>query len=208
MEDFFRQLQEFSIVKLLLAGLVIVGLTYYLMYQFLIKEDLNKVTKLSEQVDGLDTQIMQQQRKARELPKLRKKVEELGIQLDRVSRELPEKREIPQLLATVSDLAKSAGLEVSSFKPRGESYRDFYAEVPVDVEVLGRYHQVASFFDEVANLDRIVNIGTIQGKIHTAQESDVALKVNFVATTFRYLDDDERASVQERSGTGSKRRRK
>ena len=208
MEDFFRQLQEFSTVKLIGAAFVVLGLTSYLFYQFGIKDELRKTDELSERLDSVETQIIQQQRKARNLATLRRKVEELDGQLQKVARELPEKREIPQLLATVSDLAKAAGLEVNSFKPRGENFREFYAEVPVDVEVLGSYHEVASFFDEVAQLDRIVNIANISASAQTAATDDVQLRFAFVATTFRYLDDEERARAQEATkGNARKRKR-
>ena len=207
MEHFFRQIEEFSVVKLLGAGVLILGLTAYLYYQLMLKEDLRQVESLSERLDGVETQMLQQQRKARNLPALRRKVEELNIQLARVAQELPERREIPQLLATVSDLARAAGLDVLSFRPRGENYRDFYAEVPVDVEVTGTYHQVASFFDEVANLDRIVNIGNITAVVYTARDADVRLRFSFVATTFRYLDDDERARTQQ-AADGARRGRR
>ena len=84
-------------------------------------------------------------------------------QYKQVMRALPEKEEIPSLLAGISQVGKDAGLEFSSLSsPSRRTRKDFYAEIPVDISVSGSYHQVAVFMDKVANLPRIVNIRNIK----------------------------------------------
>jgi type IV pilus assembly protein PilO len=113
----------------------------------------------------------------------------LGRRLKWAIRQLPNGKELPGLLTDVSSLAKNAGLDVKSFRPGGEVHRAFYAEVPIDLEFTGRYHDIARFFDDVSQLPRIVNIGEMEVKISRENETDTFLAVSGKATTFRFIDD-------------------
>ena len=88
--------------------------------------------------------------------------------------------------------------------------KDFYAEVPVSIAVDGTYHQVATFFDEVGHLSRIVNINQITMKEPVVGDAQVQVKVGCTATTFRYLDEAERAAAAEKAQAeaDTKKRRK
>lgn len=168
-----------------------------------------EIQGLEEEVQTLQTQIVNEQRLANNLSKFRVEVKDLDAKLNFALQELPDKREIPDLLSSISNLARDAGLEVKLFKPRPENIRDFYAEVPVEVSVTGTFHQVATFFDEVGQLSRIVNINNIYLREPVIGPSLVTINADCVATTFRYLDDSERAAMQG-NGTegGGQRRRK
>jgi len=74
---------------------------------------------------------------------------------------LPDKKEIPSLLTSISEAGKEAGLEFLLFQPISEINKDFYAEIPVSIKVAGNYHNVGLFFDNVSRLFRIVNIKDI-----------------------------------------------
>lgn len=122
-----------------------------------------------KQIDALNVQLNKVQA---ELAKTKKNVEKLNfwrtemkkkeVQYKTVMRALPEKEEIPSLLAGVSEAGKDAGLEFLLFQPKPESKKEFYAEIPVDINVSGTYHQVAVFYDKVSKLPRIVNIRNIK----------------------------------------------
>jgi len=120
--------------------------------------------------------------------------------------ELPDNREIPDLLSSISSLARDAGLAVPLFKTEPESFREFYAEVPVSISVEGTYHQIATFFDEVGHLPRIVNINQIIIREPRVGDSQVSVKSECVATTFRYLEETER--IQSADAEKGKRRKK
>ena len=75
------------------------------------------------------------------------------------------------LLTDISNLGKTAGIEIKSFKREDELVHDFYAEVPIDVELEGRYHDIARFFDLVSKLPRIVNMGSIQMSVGERERS-------------------------------------
>lgn len=167
-----------------------------------------QIAALEEEVQTLQTQIVNEQRLANNLSKFRGEVKDLDAKLQFALQELPDKREIPDLLSSISNLARDAGLEVKLFKPRPENIRDFYAEVPVEISVSGTFHQVATFFDEVGQLSRIVNINNIFLRDPVVGPNLVTLNTDCVATTFRYLDEAERAAMQGAGANSSGQRRR
>ena len=166
---------------------------------------------LSESIDGpqgLRSRISQKEGIARNLGKFRKEVERLDGELAEALKELPDKREIDQLLSRVSDKARDAGLEIKRFRPQGEQKKDYYAEFPVELEVTGTFHQVATFFDEVGRMERIVNLGQVSMTDPVVTPEKVSLKTSVVATSFRFLEESERPAQQDEQNDKKRRRPK
>jgi type IV pilus assembly protein PilO len=92
------------------------------------------------------------------------------------------------LLTDITSLGKNAGLDIRAFRPQAEVRRDFYAEVPIDIEFVGRFHDMATFFDRVARLPRIVNIGRLDITIARQTGTETVLAVKGNATTFRFAE--------------------
>lgn len=136
----------------------------------------------------------------------RKEVQKLDGDLRAAVAQLPDTKEIPELLSTVSSLGIESGLEIVQFKQREEEYADFYARVPVDIVVRGTFHQVVSFFDKVGRMPRIVNVSEVSIKAPQRIEgNEVLLDTSCAAVTFRFLDDAERerlAKQREREKGG------
>ena len=105
-------------------------------------------------------------------------------------------------------LAIDIGLEVIKFSPQREAIKDFYASVPVSIELEGTFHQLATFFDEVGRLSRIVNIDSITIDIITETKTEVIIRATCKATTFRYLTEEERAKSSSKSKKGGKKKRR
>jgi type IV pilus assembly protein PilO len=130
------------------------------------------------------------------LPQAKIELADLNAQLNKAIAQLPDTKEIPDLLSGISSVAREAGLEIQQFRQKQETYQDFYAEVPVEILVKGAYWQVESFFQRVSGLTRIVNMGQIGIKAPTLIESDpVKLQSSCAATTFRFLDEAERERI-------------
>jgi type IV pilus assembly protein PilO len=100
---------------------------------------------------------------------------------------LPESAEIPSLLAGISQAGKDAGLEFFLFQPKAEVRKEFFAEIPVDINVSGSYHQVALFFEKVSKLPRVVNIRDIKMTPQSKEKSGV-LTTNCQAVTYKFID--------------------
>lgn len=130
---------------------------------------------------------------------------ELNNELKQALRELPDQKEIPELVRRISNEGRRSGLEIRKFKTMPEVPRQFYAEVPVALEVYGSFHEVAMFFDRLAKLDRIVYVQDVELEGPSERGGKVYLKVTGTAVTFRFLSDEEIAvqgANRERRGKG------
>lgn len=150
-----------------------------------------ELNTLRVQLTKLQAEVDEKTRIANNLPKLQKEYDELTAELARALTELPNSKEIPSLLTSITSLGKNAGLDFLTFKPKPEVAKDFYAEVPVDIVVQGSYFSVANFFAAVANLPRIVNITNVDFAEVKNANNRMMTKVNCLATTFRFLDKKE-----------------
>jgi type IV pilus assembly protein PilO len=128
------------------------------------------------------------------LREFKKKFKETEIKFKEALQLLPDKEEIPTLLTSISNMGAKSGLEFLLFQPQKEVPRNFYAEIPLKLEVTGPYHNVAIFFDQVSRLSRIVNISDVNmTQIKSAKyESDVVvLKTGCTATTYKFIEPKE-----------------
>ena len=98
------------------------------------------------------------------------------------------------LLTDISGLGKKSGIEIKEFRRRDEVNRGFYAEVPIDLELSGEYHHIARFFDLLAGLRRIVNMGSINMSVSRDSMEATVLRAKGTATTFRFVGEEESAS--------------
>jgi type IV pilus assembly protein PilO len=146
---------------------------------------------LKNQLSTLQNEIDEKTRIANNLPRLQREYDKLNMELAQALTELPNSKEIPSLLTNITSLGKNAGLDFLVFRPKAESAKDFYAEVPVDITVSGSYYSVANFFSAVANLPRIVNIANVSFADIKNVNNRMMTKVTCLATTFRFLDKKE-----------------
>ena len=141
---------------------------------------------------------MQRKKKlAAELPKARQTVEELKAGRRKAVAQLPDTKEIPGLLSSISGVGRQSGLEIFQFRQLPSVVKDFYAEVPVQVTVRGGYFQLAEFFKRVGEMTRIVNVRNIAIKAPSNVATDpVQVETSCATTTFRFLTEEERAAIE------------
>ncbi len=149
---------------------------------------------LSNEVQQLRAKELELQRKLTEVRSIaanigafEEEIVELEAQLAVALTQLPNEKQIEVLLTDISNLGKTAGIEIKSFARKPEVAHDFYAEVPLELQLEGSYHNIAKFFDLVSKLPRIVNMGSISMAIARDSELETRLKVTGVATTFRFV---------------------
>jgi len=182
-------------IALLIVVLVAVGAVLYFL---LIRPKQNELTQLNEKLETLQTQIQKDRATAAKLPLLQKEYDNLNRQLEAALTELPNQKEIPALLTSVTDEGKRAGLEFLVFRPKTEEIKGFYAAVPVDITISGSYRGVGDFFNAVGRLPRIVNISNVVVSDIKSSGSQTNLKVTCLATTFRFLDKNEQVATKEK----------
>lgn len=200
----FMDLPKWGKIGVWVGSIVLILIGWY----FFFYADLQtKIEELNGTVSNLTTQVASEQRKVRTLPEVKKAVAKLEERLDTLRKELPNKTEIPSLLASISSLAKESGLDVLLFRPLPERKKEFFAEVPVAISLTGSFHQVATFFDEISRLDRIVNLNEIKMKVMGAKEKGkrVQISTECNAVTYRYLSPAERAPQAVAKSTGRRR---
>lgn len=164
---------------------VIIGLSIWLLFW----PKYQKIDTLQVQLDRVQAELAKTKKNVEKLNYWRTEMKKKEVQYKTVMRALPEKEEIPSLLAGVSEAGKDAGLEFLLFQPKPESKKEFYAEIPVDINVSGTYHQVAVFYDKVSKLPRIVNIRNI--KMVPASKkggNSNTLNTSCQAVTYKFLE--------------------
>ena len=148
----------------------------------------------SEELDRLHAHELELQRKLSEVRSVaaniaafEDEIEELQAKLTTALLQLPNKKQLEVLLTDISNLGKKAGVEIRSFKRNEEVVYDFYAEVPIDLVLEGEYHQIGKFFELMAALPRIVNMGSLKVKVDRDRLEGTRLSVAGTATTFRFV---------------------
>lgn len=174
---------------LILLGIVcvIVGLFVWL----IVMPQQEELSRLAHQQADLKVKIEADRRVAANLPVYKAELEKMTARLNQALTELPNDKEIPTLLTSISSTAKSNGLEVLTFKPGEEVPKGFYAEVPVTLKLQGTFHQLATFFYKVGTLPRIVNIGNVKIGTKSSNKDNsgaTRLSVDCQATTFRFIE--------------------
>jgi type IV pilus assembly protein PilO len=182
-----------AVVTLLLC--VLLGVAWY---YFDTEEQLLALEKVEKQEVKLKKQFEAKQKKAANLEAYKKQLKEMRQSFNAMLQQLPNKSEVADLLVDVSQTGLAAGLEFELFDPRGEISKEFYAELPIKIRVIGKYHEFGEFISGLAALPRIVTIHNVQittqggtkGKQKVSRAPGGKLVLQAVAKTYRYLDEE------------------
>ncbi len=156
---------------------------------FFFKPAQKQLAALEQREQQLQREVSELKAVATNLERFKQELTDLEGQLAQAVRKLPDGQELPVLLTDISSLGKDSGLEFEAFRPRDEVPQGFYAEVPIEIEFNGRYHDIARFFDRLSKLSRIVNVDQLEFRILDEDPEDTRLEVKGRATTFRFLGD-------------------
>ncbi len=184
----------------ILVAVALVELVALLYFLYLPKHNL--LMELKEKHQRLQAEVVEKTKTVQTLPKLQTEYDLLNKELELALTELPNSKEIPSLLTSITTSGKASGLDFLVFKPKPEVVKEFYAEVPVDITVYGSFHSVANFFSTVGNLPRIVNITNVNFTDVKLVNNRIMTKVTCLATTFRFLGKEE--AVNDNKNTKKK----
>ena len=158
------------------------------------------ITKKRDQLAKLEKRETQQietlkvrQRKAANLNALKEQMKEMEISFGDMVRQLPNQTEVAGLLVDISQTGLGAGLEFKLFEPKAENPKEFYAVLPISINVVGNYHQFGEFISGLAQLPRIVTTHEINIKSNQSNEKARVpiLEMNTIAKTYRALEENE-----------------
>ncbi len=160
-----------------------------LFFYFIYMPKMSRINELKIEFDDLQVKLTKAKAAAKDFDKYQKLFKEAQVRFKLALQLLPDKKEIPSLLESISKSGRGAGLEFLLFQPEKEVPKGFYAEIPVKIQVTGGYHNLVMFFDQVAKLSRIVNISNINITGEKGSTKAVTyLQASCVATTFRFIE--------------------
>jgi len=179
---------------LIFAGTIvlIVGLYIWLVYI----PKTGEIKTIKSDLDRLETNIRIARVRANNLKRLEADLAKAEGDLKVAIKLLPTTSEIPSLLKNITKLGNDSNLEFLLFSPEKQVSKEFYVEIPVSIEVLGSYHDVAIFFDKVGKLDRIVNVVNVN--MIPIKELSTTLKTSCKATTYRFKEGKKTESVPKK----------
>ncbi|MGZ3567384.1 MAG: type 4a pilus biogenesis protein PilO [Thermodesulfobacteriota bacterium] len=172
---------------LILVGILCVIAGLYLYVFFLPWQDSIGVAR--GELSKLTKELNESRAITRDLQKFKDQVERLNVELKSALTQLPNEKEIPEILKSISSLGKESSLEFTLFRPKPEVPQQFYAQVPIELTVLGSYHNIGLFFDKVSKLPRIINVvdfNMTRAKGRT--ESEVLVKTSCMINTYRFIE--------------------
>jgi len=186
----FSEIGEWPLPAKLVVVLVVVALVLGGVYWFVTRDQLVVLKKEEITEVRLKNEFEEKQAKVVNLDKYQQQIEEMKQSFGAMLRQLPNKTEVAGLLVDVSQTGLGAGLEFELFQPQSEISREFYAELPIRIEVTGGYHEFGDFVSGLAALPRIVTLHDVEiepqdkGK---GKGSKLAMRAT--AKTYRYLDE-------------------
>lgn len=179
--------------------ILVIQILIFTAYYFLIQRSkAEEISRLNGELSNLQQEIVKSSEVAKRLPSLEKEIENIDTQLAIARAHLPEEKEIPGLLTSISNLAMQSGLDILVFKPGVESRKDFYAEVPVQIKTNGGFHNTLEFFDKVSKMPRIVTISNVKMGNAREEKGRTVIEMDCFATTFRYMEKPPEQKVEKK----------
>jgi type IV pilus assembly protein PilO len=176
-------------VLILIAILcAIAGLYFYLFFS----PGQDELVALRNKRDKAIKELSESEAISRDLKKFREQEKEMNQKLMEALKQLPNEKEIPEILKNITSLGKESNLEFTLFKPKPEEPQQFYAKVPIELVVLGSYHNTGIFFDKVNKLARIINVVdfnmTRAKDLKGKSETENFIKTSCLANTYRFIE--------------------
>jgi len=200
MEKLYALIQKTPMThKVAVLGLllVLIGAGHY----FLIYTDQAKeLKKLDKQLAKLEEELQEKREIAGNLSKFKKRVEFLEQKLEEKKKNLPDNANMDQLLKTLNELSEKSDIRITKFTPMSEVRRNFYAEIPVQMQIEGNYHEIATFFDKISKEERIINVSNIELGKPEERSGKMVLSAACQAKTFRAVPEAMQKAAQAKAG--------
>lgn len=167
---------------------------------FMIKDKRDEMLRLESDETALRADFENKQARASNLEPLKQQLVQMELILQQMLRQLPSKNEMPDLIVDVSQEALQSGITNELFQPGPETPREFYAEKPISIRMVGNYHQFGAFMSGVASLPRVVIMTMHDISLKPRGANNELLEMAGTIKTYRYLDPDEQAAAPVEGG--------
>jgi type IV pilus assembly protein PilO len=177
-----------KVVILIVILCVIAGL--YLYVFFIPGQD--ELRGLKGELNKLFKELNESKVITKDLKKFREQIEKLNVELTNALTQLPNEKEIPEILRNITNIGKESHLEFTLFKPKPEDPQQFYAKVPIELVILGSYHNTGIFFDKMSKLPRIINVVdfnmTRAKEVKGKGENEILVRTSCLVNTYRFIE--------------------
>ena len=186
LSTYFDKISKLRMIHriLIFAGTIVLIVGIYIWLVYIPKT--GEIKTIKSELDRLERNIRIAKVRANNLKRLEADLAKAQGDLKVAIKLLPTTSEIPSLLKNITKLGNDSNLEFLLFRPEKQVSKEFYVEIPVSIEVLGNYHDVAIFFDKVGKLDRIVNVVNVS--MIPIKELSTTLKTSCKATTYKFKE--------------------
>lgn len=160
---------------------VLVGAFYYFVYS----DQVENIARLDKSIADQEARLVKLKKAATEVEELEKRLAESERELAELLSLLPDQKEIPALLDSISQLGSKVGLENILFQPQAEVHKEFYAIIPIRLDMVGTYHQVGVFLDNVSKMHRILKVDSLN---LNRMPNGSTLQVACTIVTYRFIE--------------------
>jgi type IV pilus assembly protein PilO len=161
-----------------------VGGFYYFWWAEAVQQQKSKEATLAQ----LEQDIRALEATANKLPEFQREVQALEAKLESLKRILPPEKEMPDLMRRMQYLAAQSSLRVAKFNPAAPVQKEFYQEIPINLDLDGTYHNLGALLDRISRMSRLVNVGNFKVKAKAQATINSTVTVSAVATTYVYKD--------------------
>lgn len=171
---------------------VVIGVALFTVMQIYVFKDIKtQIERLESSIDELEREIEKGRAAKADLPRLEEDIRNYEIELERLRKILPTKRETDNLIKRYKQLTERGGFSLTSFAPGAFEDRGFYLEWPIKVTLDGTYHELGLFFDRMSNFSRIINVNDLTITPIRSTKEDYTIHADFVARTFIFKEETQ-----------------
>jgi type IV pilus assembly protein PilO len=187
-----------SIIILVIVAIILIGLLY-----FAAKPQWEERTRLQNEYSDLQVELNKLKELKNNLEKHRREYAQMQEQLQDVLKQLPETKDIPNLLRNITSVSEETRLKIKYFEPKEIKNKDFYSELPFEIKFSAPFHSAAFFFDGVRKMDRLVNITNFSLEAKGTSKN-VVLEGTCSANAYVYMKEKSKTQIKDNKKAGGK----
>jgi type IV pilus assembly protein PilO len=176
-------------------ALVLVGLFFFVYY----KPRMSQLSDMKKQRISAEDQVAKLRIKKKQMDKIERDLASMSLTLKDLEEIIPKQREISEILTRFQQLAYDTSLNITKFNQRPESFKDYYSEWPLLLEITGTYHNLGNFFDRLSRFPRLFTIERFTIKSLARQTETSTLSATFTAKTYLFLDEEQIKALQAKT---------
>ena len=177
---------------------VVLGIAMFVVMNIYIFKDIRtQIERLETSIDELEREIEKGRAAKADLPRLEEDIRNYEIELDRLRKILPTKRETDNLIKRAKQLTERGRFRLTRFTPGGFEDRDFFIEWPIRVGLDGTYHELGLFFDRLSRFSRIINVTELTINPTRASDSGFTIHAEFVQRTYIYKEETPEPETEQ-----------